>query len=403
MTLPNLRRLFVPATLVGTDLQVFSTLTTLESLDLSDAYGHGRRYVGVADLAKLKNLRRLRLPGGELGDEFLKDIKALVGLEELDVRWNNKITDAGLAAISGLVNLKTLAIGSGDGITDAGVAALSRLVNLRVLDLPSGDHVTDAGIAQLKALRELRFLQLGEAGPSGLKALKDLPRLDHLAVDAVKVVPGRVDLSAMEGVTWLEIGHFVGKAGPRHRLPAGLQRLDIACLTAENLDFRSSAHIAQVQVCLDRSLFGENEACNLEWLSSLPELRELTLARPIKSDVMAIAGLTSLRALKIDGSGCVPPLGDEGMRALANLGDLESLAVEDYYGGGRKNLEVNSGMDVLPKLTKLRRLDLRGMPAVTSKTLANIWELKHLWRWTSILLAIASTHHLTTLRRTSWH
>ena len=243
-----------------------------------------------------RNLRRLRLPGGELGDEFLKDIKAFVGLEELDVRWNNKITDAGLAAISGtLVNLKTLAIGSGDGITDAGVAALSRLVNLRVLDLPSGDHVTDAGVGDFKALRELRFLQLGEAGPSGLKALKDLPRLDHLAVDAVKVVPGRVDLSAMEGVTWLEIGHFVGKAGPRHRLPAGLQRLDIACLTAENLDFRSSAGIAQVQVCLDRSLFGENEACNLEWLSSLPELRELTLARPIKSDVMAIAGLTSLR------------------------------------------------------------------------------------------------------------
>ena len=70
----------------------------------------------------------------------------------------------------------------------------------------------------IKGARELQFLQLGEAGPSGLKALKDLPRLDHLAVDAVKVVPGRVDLSAMEGVTWLEIGHFVG-SGPRYRLP----------------------------------------------------------------------------------------------------------------------------------------------------------------------------------------
>ena len=49
------------------------------------------------------------------------------------------------------------------------------------------------------------------------------------------------------------------------------------------------------------------------------------------------------------------------MRALANLRNLESLKIIEYYGGGRADLEVDAGLDVLPKLGKLRRARAGGL------------------------------------------
>ena len=58
--------------------------------------------------------------------------------------------------------------------------------------------------------------------------------------------------------------------------------------------------------------------------------------------------------------------------------NLKTLEIKDYFDGLDDNLKVNAGLDVLPKLKNLRHLTLHGFPAVTSKSLANIWQLKQL-------------------------
>ena len=100
----------------------------------------------------------------------------------------------------------------------------------------------------------------------------------------------------------------------------------------------------------------------------------------------------------------MPPLGDEGMRALANLGDLESLAVEDYYGGGRKGSGSELGNGCIAKTHEIAAAGSAGNARSHQQDPGQYMGIEAPVRaWTSILLAIASTHHLTTLRRTSWH
>ena len=343
----------MPWSLTEEGFEALSTLRELEDLDLGYARDRPMGDAGLIHLAKLRNLRRLDLEGVDLTGSSMKYIKPLKGLEELNLQRNPKITDAGLPELKGLMNLRELRLGD-------------------------SSKITDAGVVQLRSLRNLRFVELYRIGPTGLAALKDLPHLDHLKIGSYDPGPGEPDLSVLRGLKWLEIMHVSGQDSRRAILPPGLRRLDVPYSTAARLDLGSAKRMDQVAVHLGRLPSDYDKPRDLKWLSSLPELRELTLFGSFESDVKAVAGLTSLRRLNLTGNACLPTIGDEGMRSLAGLSNLESLTLEDYYGGGIKELEVNAGMDVLPKLRNLRRLELRGLPAVTTPALANIWELKEL-------------------------
>jgi hypothetical protein len=142
-------------------------------------------------------VRSALLAGTAVSDAGLEHLRALAGLEELDLHRTGvagpglgslaglplrrlslgatAVGDADLARLAGLP-LETLVLG-GTQVGDAGIAQL-RGLPLRRLDL-SGTRVTDAGLGALAGLARLEFLDLSGTAVSdrGLLALSVLPGL----------------------------------------------------------------------------------------------------------------------------------------------------------------------------------------------------------------------------------
>ncbi|MFZ5831803.1 MAG: hypothetical protein ACOY3P_17080 [Planctomycetota bacterium] len=354
--LPHLKRLVVDWSLTEEDLQILSHAPRLIELNLG-TWDH-RTALADKGLPHLTNLRRLDVGGRGLSDRSLKYLAQLPNLDSLDLE---RTAD----------------------ITDAGVAELRSLANLQELNLGWNQKITDAGVRHLRGNQNLQSLSLEQLGAVGIAALKDLPQLEHLEIG--DFAPGResTDLSALVHLKRVSIG------GPFPddeqdidlrpiRLPAGLRRLDIGWPLGPRLQPDSVKQIEHVQVDVNR-FHNELKAASrdLKWLTSLYGVRELTLVDPNEADTMSIMGLAQLRALAIEDSGCVPAIGDEGMRALAGLANLERLSICDRYANDAvpESHLVNTGLDVLPKLKKLRQLELSGLPTVTSEQLKNVWAL----------------------------
>ena len=189
---------------------------------MNDSCSTGKRYAGLSHSTSLKTLRRLSLPSGELDDGSLEYIKALVGLEELNVQGNSKMTDAGVAKLGGLANLRELDFG--------------------------GDGRITGGVAHFKGLRNLCFLEIYKVGPSDLLALKDLPRLEHLEIGEFGPGPWKADLSVLRGLRWLDITYADGEIPGQGRLPADLRRLDMPCRAAAQLDLQSAEQISELHL-----------------------------------------------------------------------------------------------------------------------------------------------------------
>lgn len=155
---------------------------------------------GLAALAKIKGLRRLRLgcvsfgpptgtqgtPGPHITDAGLKTIAGMESLTEIDLAGQKQITDAGLKLLAGIPTLVILRLSMADfsmpgappsaasPITDEGIAALAALIHLKQLDI-SGTAVTDAGLAQLHVLTALESLSIHtcpKLTPAGVAAIK---------------------------------------------------------------------------------------------------------------------------------------------------------------------------------------------------------------------------------------
>jgi hypothetical protein len=327
----RLKRLYVEWKVSREQIESISTLSELQDLELGMEFLEKNQVPGeyLGALGRLPSLRRLRLSGFKFSDASMRAFESLRRLEELDV-------------------------GDNHGITDAGVANLARLPNLR-------------------------FLSIGRLGVAGLAALKSFPRLENLTLGTFEPTVAKADLSVLCNLKRLDFGGFAEEGG-KTALPSNLRQLKVDIDRVDELDLQHCKSIESVDLRIFRNrLEGDDAAKRIiaRWLIALPELRDLTLHDPTEAEVAAIAGLTSLRGLSLEAS-CMPSIADGGMRRLSALQNLESLCVQDDYGGGNKTFEVNAGMDVLPKLKQLRRLELRGLPAVTRDALANVWQMKRL-------------------------
>jgi hypothetical protein len=373
--LRHLRQLAIYWQLNAMDLPAIAAIPHLEDLNLS-TYGHEtRQYEG---LASLTHLRQLNLAGIGLDDSSIQYLKSLVALQELNLARNEQLTDKGLAYLQGLRDLQALDLSETDKISDAGLKKLTNLANLKTLKLGYGKGITDNGITHLKDLQNLRFLDVSRIGPVGVNAIGDLPLLEHVSIGAFVPGDAKPGLSPLRSLRWLEIGHVEGKNPGQVDLPINLQRLHLLNSTAPRLNLQSATNIENVKIWFNRS-FSDHKPQNLTWLGSIPELRELTLAGWVQSDVMAVAELSQLRTLNLEGQQCVSAIGDKGMRALGRLQNLESLRIVDWYDGGNETMEeVNAGLDALTNLKNLQRLKLQGFSKVTSRSLASIRELKQL-------------------------
>lgn len=115
----------------------------------------------LAVLSTLPQLKGINLYEAGISSEGLKQLRALRGLQVLDLS-DTDATDEGLACLESMSDLRILSLASAK-LTDAGMRHFSRLSQLEELWLHSPD-ITDAGLAMLPPMPRLRNLSLS-AGP----------------------------------------------------------------------------------------------------------------------------------------------------------------------------------------------------------------------------------------------
>jgi len=132
----------------------------------------------------------ISLPGGNVTDADLKELKVFTSLKSLSFRAivtksppraNGRITDAGLKELKDLKNLQFLDLAGQVQITDSGLKELKAFDQLESLVLIH-NNITDAGLKELVELTNLRrltikFTKVTVAGLSDLKNLKSLKTL----------------------------------------------------------------------------------------------------------------------------------------------------------------------------------------------------------------------------------
>jgi hypothetical protein len=372
-----------------TDLELdrIAALTTLDTLRLTGRWGllDERSPLSAGALHKLGrlHLRQLVFPC-RMSEAQMNAVCSLADLEELDVpvdyAVDKETKGEGLIYLGRLRNLRRLDL-SNVGLSDASLEHLRPLRSLEELNLRGNRRITDAGIARLKGFDSLRSLVVDRLGAAGLSALKDVPRLEELNVTTYDPGQGKADLSVLRGLRRLRVYNVSSALPGDLRLPEGLRLLELPYRTVGALDLKTAGRIERVGLGLESYDVRRRRAKDLTWLGSLPALRDLMLTDALDSDVRAVARLASLRSLSVVPP-CPVPLGKEAMKAIAGLQHLESLEVQG--NGWTAGIIRNGGtvgdddMAALRQLSKLRHLDLRGFPEVSPKGLDFVWDLKEL-------------------------
>ena len=334
------------------ELKAICTLPEIEELWLAyedDKAGDA----GLAPLGNLKNLRRILLMGANSPKKVLQYLEPLKQLE-----W---------------VSLP------GTPFTGADPAQLWRASGVSGELLPYVYNVTDDVAAHLHRLPNLRHLLVGKADAKVVSFLAVLPHLEVLEIGEYDPTPRAADFGALSHLKRIYINSVTGDRAEQIDLPNGSLRLEAPEEVLRKLSPRAARHVVSAEAEIGIEPGTElwpperRKQPDLSWLGAIPGLRELTLVEATDRGIKAIAGLTSLRALTITNL-CSGEFSvrDEGMKALEGLRNLESLTMEPSG-------LTESGMLILQKLMKLRRLEFTGAgPAISARGLANVWSLKEL-------------------------
>lgn len=106
------------------DAKVFEQLSQVQTQQELNAAGVKLSAADLANIAKLKNLKRLHLEHTTVTDETLVPVIGLANLEYLNL-FDTAVTDAGIGQLAGLKKLKSLYLFQ-TKTTDEGVAALRK-------------------------------------------------------------------------------------------------------------------------------------------------------------------------------------------------------------------------------------------------------------------------------------
>ena len=242
--LPHVRSLLLGQTgVTDKGLVTLSDFATLTHLDLRDC---PLTNTGLNDLAKLSDLRALRLSGKsgatQVDDEglaFLAKITKLRALA-LDFLW---VSEAGLAKLTQRDSLEELYLAgtlTGDetlavlirfsnlrklriaqtGVTNSGLAHLTKLSQLAELDLSENSHISDDGLAHLASMRRLTHLNLWRlpVTDAGIAHLVELINLESLNLDNTGLTDaGLTHLRGMQKLKFLHLGSTeITDAGLEH-------------------------------------------------------------------------------------------------------------------------------------------------------------------------------------------
>ena len=145
---PMLKNLTVDSSqLTARGTKHLANLSALDRLTVvSDSGWTGEPLQSLPDMPRLSLLFHAT-------DEQLRHAASMKGLKELNVTFQNSVTDQGLAFLANSPSLETLTIQSTNGrITDAGLKHLESLTTLKTFNL-SGVQVTAAGMDSFKRKR----------------------------------------------------------------------------------------------------------------------------------------------------------------------------------------------------------------------------------------------------------
>ncbi len=249
-----------------------------ESVDLRACW------ITDADLPALlrqPGLKRLDLSMTRIGDQGLLQLKSLTGLEELNLRYAELITDEGMSAVKGWKQLRRIDLRA-TKVTDTTLGYLGGIATLESIDV-GFSQITDNGIELLTTLPRLKQLTLGgnKLTDTGMQALRLIPTLEYLDLSG----PQRTDsglwsvsltesgvaaVATLANLRELRIGGTNVTANSLEQLRRGLPKLE-----------RLSLHRA-------KRITDEAVAVLREWES----LREID----VKDTKISDAGLQQLRA-----------------------------------------------------------------------------------------------------------
>jgi beta-lactamase regulating signal transducer with metallopeptidase domain/Leucine-rich repeat (LRR) protein len=227
-TVKGLIGLEIGGPLKGRDLEAIGRQTNLESLSLPQELTIN--VSGAREIAKLVQLKSLRLYNVNIDDASFIELRALVRLEELDLT-HTRITDEGLTAVVRMPLLRTLELHRhphwhmSQQLSDACLASIARLPELERLSL-SG-KVTDAGLKQVARWPKLKSLSIvsTEITGDGLAALAD-SSIEHLTLTSGQISEERV-LEPLRKCPNLKSIMVIGQpTGEESKWPALLPKID---------------------------------------------------------------------------------------------------------------------------------------------------------------------------------
>ena len=302
------------------------------------------RDVRIGDQVYPSDLEELDLADAGISNEDLAALSQMTNLKELILKENYDITD--LSPLSSLTSLESLDI-MNTGATD--LTPLRGLANLEKLKIANPD-ISD--LTPLKDLTNLRILMLdnGDLPSSAITDLSPLSELVNLESLAIPPQPNYTDFSCPSGLTNLKVFRMMGS--------------------------KSS---------------GTNSVSSLDFLANMTQLEELRIV-VAAGDLSALAGLTNLRSVSLDGVLHAPDTS-----IFRNLTKLEDLTLR----GGT----ICSAADLsdFANLTGLHTLviDLDGLSSLHGlENLTGLTELDLNCRSSSIadLSPLANMENLVTLR-----
>ncbi|KAL0046320.1 hypothetical protein WJX82_009131 [Trebouxia sp. C0006] len=177
---------------------LFSAVTGIQKLDLSDTVV---RDDGMQAVAQLSNLNNLNLAYSGVGDAGLQELSALTSLTALNLD-SRLFTDVGMRHLKPLTNLVLLDLFAAK-VSDIGCGYIRHLQKLESLEI-CGGRVTDLGAAVLSTVPSLTSLSLAHNLAITDTALPLLARLTNLC--SLNLTHSKISgngLTALYGLTEL--------------------------------------------------------------------------------------------------------------------------------------------------------------------------------------------------------